>query len=204
MQQLTDKGKGKKSKLAKCSKPFSNGLKRDNILTGCNCKTRSLMCSLWGEAMFPCATPVGWLSEQFTALISLPTLGMEQQSLHPQSCYTIIVYLHKSSCLFSVLQLPFMTFSKLPACSLASPCYSDEKTRLKLSNLESEIRAGGGYYLWVDSDWIGSRGSSTPKWQLGGNPGPIYLIRRSHKQLWLGIGGHDDEMHHSRASGEKG
>jgi len=29
---------------------------------------------------------------------------------------------------------------------------SAERTGLKLCNLESEIRAGGGYYLRVDSD----------------------------------------------------
>lgn len=79
--QPTDKRRRKRreenlSLLTKKSKPLSNVLERDNILTGCNSKTRSFMYNSWGEAMFPRATPVGWLSEHCTALIS---------NCHPQA-----------------------------------------------------------------------------------------------------------------------
>lgn len=118
-----------------------------------------------------------------------------------------------SRCIYtpvSAIFCPTATFYDLLWAPFLFPCfplwYSDVKTELRLSNLESDIRAGGGYYLWVDSDWIGSRGSNTPKWQLGGNPGPIYLTRRGLKRLgpqqWPSVGGCHDEMHRSRAGGE--
>lgn len=136
------------------------------------------MCSSGGEAMFPHATPVGWLSEHCTVLISLPALGMEL-GLHPQNRCSLIVHLYRSLCLF-FLSNSYLLWPSLSSLFPHFPLWcSDVKTGLKLSNLESEIRAGGGYYLWVDSDWIGSRGSNTPKWQLGRNPGPIYLTWRS-------------------------
>ncbi len=160
------------------SKTFSDVLQRDNILTGCSSKTRSPLCSSWDEAMFPRATLVGWLSEHCTALISLPALGIGL-GMHPQNHCSLIVQPNTSFCLFFC---SIATFHD----SLWAPClfsrfrlwYSEVKTGLKLSNLKSEIRAGEGYYLWVDSDWIGSRGSNTPKWQLGVNPGPFYLRRK--------------------------
>lgn len=113
------------------------------------------------------------------------------------------MYQHTGPCLVSVQQLPFTTFSKLPR----SPLWcSEENTGLKLSNLESEIRAGEGYYLWLDTDWIGSRGSSIHKWQCGSNQGHIYLAwrsreRRANTQATVSVGRSDDEIHCSRAGG---
>ena len=117
-----EKGESKFPLWPSLLNPSKMSWSKITFLTGCNFKTRSVMCSSRGEAMFPRATPVGWLSEHCTVLISLPALGVELGPRPHNRCSLVVDTHTQPSAFFSVRQLPFTTFSELYPCSLASLC----------------------------------------------------------------------------------